>query len=267
MKKIIALLLILVLCFSLVACGNDEEPNDNDNNNESSGIQNEDAGSDEKNNHTSDKDLDEPDVEKQPENIVVDAINYSRDVDLSDPQFEYALDLGYKTGDFKHNVVIPKINFTSENVNEFNTKIYNSYKSQYEDIVNHKELRLSDISYTFKYQNGLIGIIITEQGAPIAGGIWDKYQCLYYDLNNDCEISFNEYLSGLGTSYANLWSWLTTTNEYKEFVEWGLDTIVGAVLDNASMDLIVNTPLGFNAEWKFSFEQSVLSNPSAASDF
>lgn len=59
MKRIIALLLVLVLCFSLAACGNDEKPNDNNNNNNnaSSGIQNEDASSNEKNDYTSDKDL------------------------------------------------------------------------------------------------------------------------------------------------------------------------------------------------------------------
>lgn len=198
--------------------------------------------------------------------IVVDAVNYSRVVDLSDPQFDYALDMGYKTGDYHHNIVIPKLNVTSENADKFNAKIYSLYETQYTNIVNHTELQPLQIRYTFKCQNGLVGILITEQGGPIAGGGWDKYQCLYYDLNNDCEMSFDEYLSDLGTSYAGLWSWLVTTDEYKEFVEWGLDKILGAILDEASMEMVVNLPMGYNAEWKFSFEQSVLSNLSTVSE-
>lgn len=199
--------------------------------------------------------------------IVIDAINYSRDVDLSDPQFEYAMDLGYKTGDYKHNIVIPKITLKSENANEFNAKIYNLYKSQYEDIVNHKELQPLDITYTFKQQNGLVGIIITEQGGPIAGGGWFKYQCLYYDLNKDCEISFEEYLSTLGTSYTDLWNWFTTTNEYKnDYANWGLDKIIGAAIDNVSMDLVVNLTMGYDNAAKLSFEESVISKQSTVSN-
>ena len=58
MKKFLCLALALTICFSLVACGNDEKPNDNNNNSESTAIQNEDANnSNKENDYTSDKDL------------------------------------------------------------------------------------------------------------------------------------------------------------------------------------------------------------------
>lgn len=57
MKRIIALLLVLVLCFSLVACGNNEKPNDNGTN-QTFGVQNEGNTDDNmENDYTSDTDL------------------------------------------------------------------------------------------------------------------------------------------------------------------------------------------------------------------
>lgn len=61
-----------------------------------------------------------------------------------------------------------------------------------------------------------IGVYLDDKDIAEAGGGWFKYQCLYYDLNKDGEISFNKYLSNIGISYTNLWSWFTTTNEYKK---------------------------------------------------
>lgn len=144
------------------------------------------------------------------ESTVVDALNYEKNVIPA----EGLEGMGYE--ELKHKIRLPKITKTSENANSFNEKLYNQLSEKYEILKNNEEYgAIYEIDYEYKMHNDVLGIVLTYSHAVQAGGGNFYYYAYYYDLKNDKEISFSEYLSALSLDAENLTSLIKSTDQFR----------------------------------------------------
>ncbi len=152
---------------------------------------------------------DEPVEDKD---LVVDAVNIVKDpapttAIISDPIRK------------QHNIRFPKLNINTPNASRFNSKLYGSDALEVcNDVTSGKDIRgcVYEVSYEYKVYNGCVGIFIDfENNIPASCGSF-SYTAFYYDVENDKELSFDEYLARLGTTNKALMEKVKQTKEYKE---------------------------------------------------
>ena len=175
------------------------------------------------------------------DNPVIDALNYEREVIPVAPEYDdYA--------DTKHIIILPKINGNTENVIAFNEKIFESYEDTYNMLLNYEEeSSLITIDYYYTVQNGILSIIVEDISGLQFSEYYATYDCYYYDLENDRELTMSEYLDNLGTTEDELKTRFEKTDEYKEFnascIEMnghGCDTeIIGCAIDEYNAYIVV----------------------------
>lgn len=144
------------------------------------------------------------------ESIIVDALNYEKNVIPA----EGLEGMGYE--ELKHKIRLPKITKSSENAKSFNAKIYNQLSEKYDILKNNEEYgAIYEIDYEYKVHNDVLGIVLTYSHAVQAGGGNFYYYAYYYDLENDKEISFSEYLSALSLDAENLMFLIKNTEQFR----------------------------------------------------
>lgn len=168
---------------------------------------------------------------------VEDRVNYSKKV-VSAEYLEY-MDFGY------HKIQIPKLTYNTNVAQKINQEIYDSCKDYYEALLNNTENnQIYDIQYSFKDENGIIGLFVEKNRCVQAGGGSFVYKAFYYDANRDKKLSLNEYLYLLGVSlndiqkkineqlsaenlylnfYANVEDVIIDSNECIAYIESNLD--------------------------------------------
>ncbi len=157
--------------------------------------------------------------------------------------------------DKPHKLKIPKITLNSANANAFNNKLFsNFYKSIYDDAVNFKDTSgvVYEISYDYKVYNDCIGIIISYVRMRPNSGIYREYNAFYYDVKNDKEITFDEYLAKCGLSMSSAITKLKATSEYKSYSWEGLNhqSTKGAIFDKSGSIFILEE-IGINSNCIF----------------
>jgi len=165
------------------------------------------------------------------ESTVIDALNYEKNVIPA----EGLEGMGYE--ELKHKIRLPKITKTSENANSFNEKLYNQLSGKYEILKNNEEYgAIYEIDYEYKIHNDVLGIVLTYTHAVQAGGANSYYYAYYYDLENDKEISFGEYLSSLNLDKEKLMSLINNTDQFRNEFAYVSDynniSIRDCILDN-----------------------------------
>ncbi len=161
--------------------------------------------------------------------IVVDAVNYTRALDFTQPPYdkyahyltdpEYiALNAGYKnSNDYMHVIKIPKINSETENAQAFNQKMYSCVSSNYQMVLNNSDFSMVWIEYEYMNYNGIVAINIDNGGSDFDSGSWNDANLFYYDTKKDKELTLAEYLKALGLSEKNVLKWAKTTKTVKKY--------------------------------------------------
>ncbi len=173
--------------------------------------------------------------------LIVDNVHYVRTVDRNDPQYKnvnFFVDTTYVS---HHQIYLPKLDLETENAKKFTKKIYNKYEKYHKQAIYHKEDRIYTIFYDHKNVEGIFGLYVTCIDAMPETGTNKNTQMYYYDVDNDKELSYKEYLNALDITENELWDWFKTTKEYKENPDNLTFTgVEGCIIDESSVVLLVN---------------------------
>ncbi len=178
---------------------------------------------------------DEPVEDKD---IVVDAVNIVKDIG---PTTHYVQD----PIQFPHQMRIPKLNIDTPNAREFNKNLFNDYmQSCYNEILTGADTSgmAYKVTYEYKVYNGCVGIMYDWQEWPPNAGIWTYYFAFYYDIDNDKELTIDEYIEKCGFTMESLIAKVKTTKEYKS-KDWDYVTHTdtdAVILDEKSSVLILS---------------------------
>lgn len=151
---------------------------------------------------------------------VVDAVNFEKKVKAIEYQ-------GYEENAYNgygfHSIKLPKITLKTKNAEKFNEKLYKSFSKEYEDLINNQEEHhLYNCKYEYVVNDNIIGIIIECSRFVQAGGGNCNYYGFYYDLNEDEEISLEQYIVKNGMTKQELTNDIFNSNEYAEYYNYYL---------------------------------------------
>ncbi len=171
--------------------------------------------------------------------IVVDAVKYEKNI----IPVEGLEDMGYEK--YKHKVILPKITKDSKNATAFNKKIYNQFSGVIEILKNNQEYaRMYDIDYEYKTHKKILGITVINSSCIQAGGGDSRYYTYYYDLENDCEITFSKYLSKFGFDKTSIMNLIKKSSEYATEFDYVYDqshvTLKDCIIGDKEMIVVFN---------------------------
>lgn len=156
-----------------------------------------------------------------PSSVVTDAVNYEKDV-TTDPSLVGM----WESQGLKHQIRIPKIAFDTAAAQNFNQKIYDNHKYGYELLItDQEENMIFGSNYEYKIYNNVVAIAVLDDYAVQAGGGNLRYQVYYYDLEEDKELTFNEYLSSFGMTYDAVVPKIMETDAYKDMAQYAWEPI------------------------------------------
>ncbi len=190
--------------------------------------------------------------------IVVDALNYEKPVDVIDEN----LSEEYRT----HYIIIPKLVGETDNIKTFNKKIYDTYSAPYNILVANEEGNdLYFFDYKYSVYKNLIAIAVEYDEAVQAGGVNSEYEVYYYDLSNDEEITFDEYLERLGLNNSVLTKKVKENDGYAEIKEYLSEiecdlNILDALIDDENVTIYYDTPYEFTKWWYAELEMNLFGN-------
>lgn len=128
---------------------------------------------------------------------ISDAINYKKSVN-----YNYYYDDSYYPDHF---IILPKINISSYSATAFNNKIYDRVSFYIDALKNNSEdSALYYIDYIAAEVNGYIGIRINYKIGWQMSEYLEFYSGYYYDINNDRELTYEEYLDALEVDFDKL---------------------------------------------------------------
>ncbi len=123
------------------------------------------------------------------EDLVTDALNYKREVVAESVPAE---------GTY-HSLQIPKINVSTANVKKLNDKIYSDCSPAYNTLQNYTEGNMVyRITYEYRVYKNLVAIVVDYASGHQCSHYNCDYRGYYFDLNNDRELTLDEYVSKLG---------------------------------------------------------------------
>ena len=121
-------------------------------------------------------------------------------------------------------------------------KIYDTYKNAYDTLTgNREEGDIYYCDYVYKIYDGLIGIIVNSSVGVQCGGISPGYNVFYYDVENDKELTYEEYLNELGLSEEKLHIKISNTKAYQNS-ETVIGGILASIIDTESTVIIAEAP-------------------------
>ncbi len=137
-------------------------------------------------------------TKRQSNEVVIDAVNYVRDVDFSKPANKnYANDVGPEST--KHRIRIPKLNSDTENAAIFNQTIYYDYGDTYQEVLNNEDEEICyTLDYEYTHDHGLVAICVEVCDAYLGSERYDDANYYYYDLNNDRALTLSQYINAIG---------------------------------------------------------------------
>ncbi len=161
---------------------------------------------------------------------VIDALDYTKKV--------IPIDEAMYDPSWTHTIKIPKISASSSNALAFNAKIYKEFSPLHDALLcNGEGSAIINIDYKYKEYNSIIGITVTRHWAVQNSSSDPTYFFYYYDIKNDKELSFDQYLAALGSSRSAILQKMQKTSTYLQEIEHALYTtpeIIGGILDDQS---------------------------------
>lgn len=143
-------------------------------------------------------------------NIVTDALDYTREII---PAYDWA--------DFSgqyHTIRLPKIDLPTEGAQGLNDKIYNDHSTPYETLLNYAEEEyIVRIDYEYKVYKDVIGIVVEFVTGPQHAGAYAYRSYYYYNIKQDREVTFDEYISELGYTKTDLERVLKSMEDLGEY--------------------------------------------------
>ncbi|MBR4910771.1 MAG: hypothetical protein IKZ47_05575 [Clostridia bacterium] len=238
LKRVLCLAVSFLLIFAVCACGDDDTAQ---NNKKDAAVSTNSEKDNTDTNDTGNKDGEEinSNLEIEPRPVIVDeALNYEKDVIATSESIE----IGWDPTGFKHKIRLPKITADTENAKKFNKKIYDTFKDVYEVLQNNlEENNIYFYDYIYKIYDGFIGIIVNSSAGVQCGGISPGYTVFYYDIDNDKELTYEEYLTALDLSKEKLHIKISNTKAYQNS-----DTVIGeiyfSIIDTESTVIICEAP-------------------------
>ncbi len=153
---------------------------------------------------------------------IVDAVNYEKDVVVHPPLVDV-----WEPQGIKHQIKIPKVSLNTASAQKFNQKIYNNHCYGYELLLLNQEAHMIfDCTYEYKVYKGVVAIAILDGLMVQAGGGGCSYKVYYYSLNEDRELTFDEYLDALGVKYGTVVSRIMNTDAYKDAMQDAWEPII-----------------------------------------
>lgn len=147
----------------------------------------------------------ESEIVSQP--IIIDAVSYEREV----IPYKDGLNLNGK----KHSIKIPKINRETPYAKAFNEKLYNTSKKTISMLKDKQEGKyIFNTEYKYRIENDVLGIFIIEWHTLQEGATFGNYHAFYYDLKEDEELEFEDYLAKFGTNSEKAFSVIQKREEY-----------------------------------------------------
>ena len=257
MKRIIIMLMAVIMVFSLSACKSSNTTS-SDVATEADGSQTTSNNDELKEDSIADSSSSEnevvPDTGTVPhaavtEGTVVDAVTYSKDVVAA--KGEDAKDYENQ----KHVIALPKISKDSANAKAFNEKIYNNSSKIYQELQSNKENReIYNIAYEYKEYKDIVGIMVMKNISSQGGETKFSYETYYYNLNKDCELTYEQYLKALGLTKEKIDSVTKETREYGEMLNMSSDKekvyVKECLTDDNGTIIFVNNPNEENGWWR-----------------
>lgn len=145
--------------------------------------------------------------------VVRDGSAYRKDVKVTRDNVGYwKCPLG-----LRHSVRIPQLSHPTDNEKEFNKKIWRTYSGCLWELSEDREgSSVYRCDYQWDNQDGIVGILVYydrgEQGVNSNASV----KGYYYDLNQDRELTFEEYLAAIGTSYDQVLEIVLNSEEYRQ---------------------------------------------------
>jgi len=148
--------------------------------------------------------------------VVRDGVFYTKDVKVTRENVGY-----WKCPlALQHSVRIPQLSVDTENATEFNKKIWRKHSDCLWELSEDREgSSVYWCDYQWDNQDGIVGILVYydrgEQGVNSNASV-DGY---YYDMNQDRELTFEEYLAANGTTYDQVLEIVLNSEEYQKVGE------------------------------------------------
>ena len=145
--------------------------------------------------------------------LVRDGIFYKKDVKVTrDNVGVWKCPLG-----LQHSLRVPQLSIHTANAREFNKKILRWFNDCLWELSEDREgNNVYRGDYQWDHQDGIVGILVYydrgEQGVNSNASV----KGYYYDLNQDRELTFEEYLAANGTTYDQVLEIVLNSEEYRQ---------------------------------------------------
>lgn len=145
--------------------------------------------------------------------IVRDGIFYTKDIKITENSLGFwKCPLG-----LRHSLRIPQLSLDTDNAKEFNRKIWRQYSAPLWLLTEDNEgadIYLCD--YQWYNNNGFVGILVYQGQGTQMDWFNSLVKGYYYDMNQDRELTFEEYLQANGTAYDQVLETVLSSKEYQQ---------------------------------------------------
>lgn len=148
--------------------------------------------------------------------VVRDGIFYTKDVKVTRENVgAWKCPLG-----LHHSVRIPQLSIDTDNAVEFNRKIWRKYSDCLWKLSEDREGdRVYWCDYQWCIEDGIIGILIYDAQGQQGVNSQTAVKGYYFDMNQDRELTFEEYLAANGTTYDQVLEIVLNSEEYRKVGE------------------------------------------------
>ena len=148
--------------------------------------------------------------------VVRDGSSYTKDVKVTRENVGY-----WKCPlALQHSVRIPQLSHKTDNAKEFNKKIWRKYSDCLWELSEDREgSSVYWCDYQWDNQDGIVGILVYYDRGEQGVNSNTSVNGYYYDLNQDRELTFEEYLAANGTTYDQVLEIVLNSEEYQQVGE------------------------------------------------
>ena len=177
--------------------------------------------------------------------VVRDGSSYTKDVKVTRENVGY-----WKCPlALQHSVRIPQLSHKTDNAKEFNKKIWRKYSDCLWELSEDREgSSVYWCDYQWDNQDGIVGILVYYDRGEQGVNSNTSVNGYYYDLNQDRELTFEEYLAANGTTYEQVLETVLNSEEYRQAGE--TDEIMNACLYCAGRPIAILRNYTADPGWK-----------------
>ena len=140
-----------------------------------------------------------------------------------------------------HAVKVPAVLFDSTDTQRINEKLQSVCYGAIETLKNGEEGNdIFVFDYTYRYEDGLLGIVLVRGYGAQSGGFSSVYDVYYLDLNTGKELTYEEYLKALGLTEETVLDALRASGviSTEKYPDWVLSWLI---TDSKGSNLLIET--------------------------